>query len=270
MPSPVRIEAGVWDDWRFECLAAELGVELETVVGRMAKLWSHATDREVYAVPEGAIRAFLKSTKAVDALVVSDLGERMDGGMVRLRGSKRFDDLWKKRTQRRESAKLGGEIRAEANRDVVGRFVSGTTNLQPQPQPHASRQPADSQPQSSLSVSVSVSGSDSSSDSNPERGEQARKPKRSKPQTRLSDDWKPTAQAIAKAVASGLDVNREAEKFRNNAAQNDRKCANWDAAFSNWLLKAEEFRSRPPAQQSLSGRANPLPPEAYGIGDKEF
>jgi len=67
------------------------------------------------------------------------------------------------------------------------------------------------------------------------------KPKRKLPRHTLPDGWSPTDAHCARARESGLDVNREAERFRNHAAQDDRKCVNWNAAFSNWLLKAEEY-----------------------------
>lgn len=69
--------------------------------------------------------------------------------------------------------------------------------------------------------------------------------KRAKPRIALPDDWQPRPVEITRAAAASLDVNRETERFRNHAAQNDRRCANWDAAFRNWLLAAEERKGAP-------------------------
>jgi hypothetical protein len=55
--APVRIEADVWDDWRFQALADELGVDLYSAVGRMARLWGQCTDRQSPILPIGAVRA---------------------------------------------------------------------------------------------------------------------------------------------------------------------------------------------------------------------
>lgn len=69
----------------------------------------------------------------------------------------------------------------------------------------------------------------------------------------LPDDWEPNESQVLRARQSSLDVNREAERFRNHAAQNDRKCVNWTAAFNNWLLSSEERRG--PARSAPQRRA---------------
>lgn len=60
---------------------------------------------------------------------------------------------------------------------------------------------------------------------------------RKRPATKLADDWKPTEKHWEKRH-DGIDVEREAEKFRLFAEANDRRQANWNAAFSQWLLNA--------------------------------
>lgn len=65
---------------------------------------------------------------------------------------------------------------------------------------------------------------------------------RSRPRTRLPEGWEPTRTHRRAATADGLDIDREAATFRAHAEANDRRCASWDAAFTQWLLKA-----RPPA-----------------------
>lgn len=67
------------------------------------------------------------------------------------------------------------------------------------------------------------------------------KTKRRKPETPLPDDWQPTSDHRAYAERHQLDVDREADRFRNHAAMNDRRVRNWNAAFRNWLDKAREF-----------------------------
>lgn len=60
---------------------------------------------------------------------------------------------------------------------------------------------------------------------------------RKRPATRLPEDWKPTEKHWEKRH-DGIDVQREAQAFRLHAEANDRRQANWNAAFSQWLLNA--------------------------------
>lgn len=60
---------------------------------------------------------------------------------------------------------------------------------------------------------------------------------RKRPSTRLAEDWKPT-ESHWERRHDGIDVQREADTFRAHAEANDRRCVNWNAAFTQWLLKA--------------------------------
>jgi len=42
----------------------------------------------------------------------------------------------------------------------------------------------------------------------------------------------------------GVDVAREVEKFKLHAATHDRLAVNWNAAFTQWLIKAAEYAQR--------------------------
>jgi len=64
------------------------------------------------------------------------------------------------------------------------------------------------------------------------------KPGRRAPEQPLPDSWKPSPAHAEKAREKNLDVNLQAETFRNHALTNDRRARNWNAAFSNWLIKA--------------------------------
>jgi len=66
----------------------------------------------------------------------------------------------------------------------------------------------------------------------------------------IPDGWAPNDKHRTKAKASGLDIDREAERFRNHATSQNRTLVNWDAGFNNWLLKAEEFQRPTPAIQT--------------------
>jgi hypothetical protein len=64
---------------------------------------------------------------------------------------------------------------------------------------------------------------------------------RKRPSVQLPDDWHPT-EAHWERRHDGIDVQREAETFKAHAEANDRRCVNWNAAFTQWLIKARPAR----------------------------
>lgn len=68
--------------------------------------------------------------------------------------------------------------------------------------------------------------------------------KKKKPKTRLPQDWMPTKAHQNRARKKNLNLEEEAEKFRNHAESVDRWAANWNSAFANWLIKAEPKQSQ--------------------------
>lgn len=61
----------------------------------------------------------------------------------------------------------------------------------------------------------------------------------------LPSDWKPDDELIewASENHSTVDPLRETEKFKNHAAAKGRVQKNWNAAWRNWIIQAEEFAS---------------------------
>ena len=57
-------------------------------------------------------------------------------------------------------------------------------------------------------------------------------------ETPLPSDWAPTPEHEKKARELNVDLLREAETFRAHAEANDRRAKRWNAAFTQWLLKA--------------------------------
>jgi len=57
----------------------------------------------------------------------------------------------------------------------------------------------------------------------------------------LPKSWMPTSAHEQRAKEAHLDLGREVEKFRNHAAATNRKQACWNSAFTNWLMRAEEW-----------------------------
>lgn len=70
--------------------------------------------------------------------------------------------------------------------------------------------------------------------------EDAPKPKRRSPSVPIPDDWQPTQAHADRARQLGVNLDREAEAFRAHAQAHDRRCVRWDAAFTQWLLKARD------------------------------
>ena len=62
--------------------------------------------------------------------------------------------------------------------------------------------------------------------------------KRKAPETPIPDDWTPTDAHRKRAADLGVDIDHEAQQFRAHAEAHDRRCARWNAAFTQWLGNA--------------------------------
>lgn len=60
----------------------------------------------------------------------------------------------------------------------------------------------------------------------------------------LPQGWAPNATHRARAAASFLDVEREAERFRLHAESTGRTMVSWDAAFTTWLIRSVDFQPK--------------------------
>ena len=65
---------------------------------------------------------------------------------------------------------------------------------------------------------------------------------RKKPSRRLPDDWAPTDEHKARCVQDGINLDDQVAKFRAHAEANDRRQANWNATFTQWLLNVPEWQ----------------------------
>lgn len=96
---------------------------------------------------------------------------------------------------------------------------------------------------------VPESGTSPSYRSNTEGGPRKRAPSRKHP---LPEDWAPNERARERAAAAGINLEREAAKFRAHAEANGRKQVSWDGAFTQWLLTAEGWAEERPGQNGQS------------------
>lgn len=62
-------------------------------------------------------------------------------------------------------------------------------------------------------------------------------------ETRLPKSWAPTASHIKRASEAGLNLTECVEAFRGHAETHDRHAANWNAAFTTWLIKASNRKT---------------------------
>ena len=71
---------------------------------------------------------------------------------------------------------------------------------------------------------------------------------------RLPDGFEPHPNRMAELQTKypNVDVTRELEKFRNWAIAKDTKYADWNKGFSNWLIRAEEYKYGKTTSRSYS------------------
>jgi len=73
---------------------------------------------------------------------------------------------------------------------------------------------------------------------------------RKKPKTTIPASWAPNEAHTQYARDEGIALDFQADRFRTHAEANDRRIVNWDAAFKNWLLKAERTVKTKPSTNS--------------------
>lgn len=155
MAASVRVEGFALVDPRVELLGELAGYNRFEALGRLTHLWAQCTDRQLKVVPHVLVRAVL-GLNGVEALIGSDLGEPVEGG-IRIKGT---DGRIEWLGDRRAAATEGGKKRAAAARSG-GRFTSQAPAKR---QPRTSQPPATDQPNASpLSLSLSLSKSRSRS-----------------------------------------------------------------------------------------------------------
>lgn len=71
--------------------------------------------------------------------------------------------------------------------------------------------------------------------------EDATPTKRRSRKTRLPDTWQPNPDHAETAHRLHLNIDSEAEDFRNHAQAQGRRLVDWDAGFRSWLKKSAEY-----------------------------
>lgn len=74
---------------------------------------------------------------------------------------------------------------------------------------------------------------------------------RKKPEIHLPESWKPTDEHRRRAAAARLDLGVQVQLFKAHAEEHDRRAANWNGAFTRWLINAEEIERKRAARAPL-------------------
>jgi hypothetical protein len=64
--------------------------------------------------------------------------------------------------------------------------------------------------------------------------------------TKMKEGWMPKKQTILDMLSTcpGVDVRYEKDKFVDYYLSNGGMSANWEAAFRNWIRRADEYRKQ--------------------------
>jgi len=85
--------------------------------------------------------------------------------------------------------------------------------------------------------------------------EKEKNPSGSKRKTALSDEWEPVEAHRVLGQDLGVDVDSEAEKFKDYCRAHRKLYIDWGAAFRNWLRNAKQFSNgngRPNDEQAVA------------------
>lgn len=172
-------------------------------------------------IPTPALRLLGHTKAQAAALVAAGLWVVSDGGWT-FHGWVEFQptraELQAKRAVKAEAGRRGGLASGASRREAGASPVAsdtGEANAKPVPSPSRPVPVASNE-------ATSIRASD-------------------KP---MPFDWAPTDEHGIRAQSDGLDVEREAVKFRAHAEEKGRLAKNWNAAFTRWLMQAAEYAKR--------------------------
>lgn len=271
----VEFEAIMDVDGRFGRLAELLGLaDADHARGKVEHLWMACTTRGETDLPQWLVERHL-GERGPEALVEAELARwgrgRGDSKTRRMYicGSKKRC-LWMRNNQ--EQAPKGGESRARDAERSSGRFDKGSINA-----PSIGSEPTsvaetlgDQTPKSSNRKPENTSPLPSPSSlpllpfPSPFQEEEIDRtaapppatvplhltPDPSQPRAKrdprahkrlLPKDWTPRPQERDRAARAGIDVDAEAERFRDHHTARANTMADWDAAFRTWLSNALRF-----------------------------
>lgn len=264
----VEFSAVTDEEGKFGRLAKLLGLaDAAHALGMCTRLWLACTRRGEAELPQWLVEQIL-GERGPEALVEAELASwsagRGDSKTRRLRiaGAAKHC-LWMSSSNdqlKQEQRRKGGESRAKtSSRQLDGTFAPG---------------PADHPAPSSSSEISSASASDQDLGDAPASPPLITEPSGPDPLTlqpspakpprpakatkhRLPATWSPRPQERERAAREGINVELEAERFRDHHTARANTMADWDAAFRTWLGNAPRFA----AGTQHGQRAGPPPRE---------
>jgi hypothetical protein len=251
----MSVDDKVARDPRITRLAARLGWHRHRVVGCLIlDVWALCYDLETPHLTRENIDASTGQAGFTDHMIAVDLATETRAGIRVAGASERIEYLHRARDAGKRGGINSGITRRSAKPLKASRSNPQGSSKPPDPVPDPVPLPApdpvpdvaspDSAPFfdfDACQTSSDTAGPEPGWWGNPAPAAPAPKPKgRRKAAVALPPDWSPGPYS----VPEGVDVQRELERFRNHARANDRRQADWNAAWRNWLLKAEEYASR--------------------------
>lgn len=163
--------------------------------------------------------------RAISALVKAGLWEPVDGGYVfhdweHYQPTKAQKDA--ERKKKRDHMRALRAQRVTSNKPVT---ESDVTSKLPTPDP--------TRPE--VAKATYIGGASENAEACP------RPTSRKKPSTPIPDDWQPNDTHAETAQRLHLNIDSEAEDFRNHAQAQGRRLVDWDAGFRSWLKKSAEY-----------------------------
>lgn len=201
------------------------------------------------------IRLSAEDYERIAKPVIEEFFSLSRGRLIQKRLRDEYEDISRKKSARKNAGKKGGDAKARktkenssSNASDLPPYVRAFPEPEPEPNPESEE------------ANASLLGS---ADADPEGGEPVRgKVSRRKPETAIPDGY-PDAKAIAdgqtriRAAGANLDAASQAERFRNHALQNDRRCRDWSGAWRNWVVGAIDKAPKSAPLLAIAGSSGP-------------
>lgn len=223
----VNVDSKVLGDPRFRRLGHALRISWREALGIAVVLWLQAYENRSAYFGREDVDLVVEREGFAAALISSDLAEDAGDGRLRLRGVTdriAFLEELKERGRRggrKSSSRRRGEAQGEATAQADG--SAPAANALKHSHVHDHGQPQNPAPARSL-----------------ERGKDA-PARESKSGDPMPKGWKPDRAAHEVADQLDVDINWEADKFRDYALAKGKRSADWQADFRLWLKKAPGF-----------------------------
>jgi hypothetical protein len=245
----VNVDDQALTDERFALVGERVGRHRRHVLGDLVHLWNRAQQARSSILAGRTIDVIAEFPGYAAALAAEGLAEDVGGGMFRLRGvDERLSWLLIQDAKRAKALEAKRAKAGLTSRDVPGDAPRRAPEDSSRDTPEDSTSPEDVPGDVPSALLCSAPDLLASSRARGVRtAEQGagppRRASRRRPATACPERWVPNAQAQAQAQEAGLDLDREAESFRDHHTAKGSVFADWDAAFRNWLRHATRFAS---------------------------